>query len=109
MSLNKILCLLLFTFFSSSIADEKSVKIDEKHRQFFDSYCIDCHNAKKKKGKVRLDAEGFSFEIKTVQDADSWQHILDAIQSGEMPPEDDPQPEKQDKVDFLGMLSGKLV
>ncbi|MCH2208101.1 MAG: DUF1592 domain-containing protein [Lentisphaerales bacterium] len=109
MCLNKFLCILLCLFFCSVNAEEKTIKIDEKYRQFFDSYCIDCHNAKKKKGKVRLDAEGFPFEIKTVKDADSWQHILDAIQSSEMPPEDDPQPTKEDKLEFLGMLSGKLV
>lgn len=93
----------------SLLGETKVVKIEETHRQFFDSYCSDCHNAKKKKGKVRLDAEGFPFEIKTIQDADNWQKILDAIQSSEMPPEDDPQPKAQDKLAFLDMLSGKLV
>ena len=88
---------------------DKSVQIDEKYRSFFKNYCIDCHNAKKKKGKVRLDAEGFSFEIKTVQEADRWQHILSAVNAEEMPPEDEPQPKDRDKLEFLEMLSDKLV
>lgn len=104
-----ISCFAFLTMVIPGLAEDKSVKIDEQHRKFFDANCIDCHNAKKKKGKTRLDKEGFSFEIKTVQDADNWQKILDAVQSGEMPPEDEPQPKKQYKVDFLGMLSGKLV
>jgi hypothetical protein len=100
---------IIYSLMLSTSADDKSVQIDEKYRHFFDSYCTDCHNAKKKKGKVRLDAEGFPFEIKTIQDADNWQNILSAVQSTEMPPEDEPQPKKEHKVEFLDMLSGKLV
>ena len=90
-------------------AQDKSIKIDEKYRSFLNDYCIDCHNAKKQKGKTRLDTEGFSFEIKTIQDADKWQHILGAINAQEMPPEDEPQPKAEDKLEFLEMLSDKLV
>jgi len=90
-------------------AKDDSIKIDEKYRQFMNNYCIDCHNAKKKKGKVRLDAEGFSFEIKTIKDADQWQHILNAVNAQEMPPEDETQPKAEEKLNFLEMLSDKLV
>lgn len=104
---------LIFTIFlagcCTALANGESVKIDEKYRQFMNSYCIDCHNAKKQKGKTRLDAEGFSFEIKSIKDADKWQHILGALNAQEMPPEDEPQPKDEEKLAFLEMLSDKLV
>ena len=63
-----LICLIAL---SSAIAEE-TIRVDEKYRQFMTDFCIECHNAKKTKGKIRLDAEAFSFEIKTLQDADKW-------------------------------------
>ncbi|MFT5129967.1 MAG: hypothetical protein ACI8W8_003596 [Rhodothermales bacterium] len=90
-------------------AADNTVRIDAAHRQFFENHCIECHNAKKTKGKTRLDPEAFSFDIKTVEDADKWQTILEAINAGEMPPDDEPQPKAADKLAFLDMLSTTLV
>ena len=53
--------------------------------------------------------KAFSFDIKTVRDADQWQKILEAINAEEMPPEEEPPPLKNDKLEFLEMLSLKLV
>jgi len=91
------------------LASEQSVSMPQKYQKLFDTYCLDCHNAKKKKGKVRLDKAGFSFEIKSIQDADKWHKILEAMNSKEMPPEDEPQVPEIDKADFLETLSKKLV
>ncbi|MCM8526126.1 MAG: DUF1587 domain-containing protein, partial [Lentisphaeraceae bacterium] len=104
----KILYPLLLLIFTA-VSAEKSIQIDEKYRQFLNDYCIECHNAKKTKGKTRLDKEGFSFEIVTIKDADKWQHILGAVNAQEMPPEDEKQPQDQEKLEFLEMLSDKLV
>ena len=105
--LKKIFILLFLVGLSAKTAD-KTITIDSKHRTFLNKYCIECHNEKKTKGKVRLD-EAFSFDIKTVRDADQWQKILEAINAEEMPPEEEPQPLKNDKLEFLEMLSLKLV
>ena len=80
---------------------------DKVYRSFFEAHCNDCHNEKKQKGKVRLD--NLALEINTVQQADHWQQILDAVQSGEMPPEEEPVPPAKAKLEFLDLLSAKLV
>jgi hypothetical protein len=49
-------------------------QLDEKHRAFFKDYCVECHNADKQKGKLRLD--DISFAIESVENADRWQKIL---------------------------------
>ena len=82
-------------------------RIDEKHRAFLKEYCVECHNADKQKGKLRLD--DIPFTLDTVQWADRWQKILNQVNSGEMPPEDAKQPGSTAKADFLEMLSGTLV
>ena len=82
-------------------------RIDEKHRAFLKEYCVECHNAEKQKGKLRLD--DIPLKLDTVQLADRWQKILNQINSGEMPPDDAKQPAPAAKADFLEMLSGTLV
>lgn len=103
---------LLFTPFLASLAplhaaDAPQARLDEKHRVFFKDYCVECHNEKKQKGKLRLD--DISFTLDSVENADRWQKILNQINSGEMPPEDSKQPEKGAKTDFLDSLSRTLV
>lgn len=88
-------------------ADAPQARLDEKHRVFFKDYCIECHNEKKQKGKLRLD--DISFALDSVENADRWQKILNQINSGEMPPEDSKQPEKLAKTEFLDALSHTLV
>ncbi|MEK0445826.1 MAG: hypothetical protein RLZZ399_1147 [Verrucomicrobiota bacterium] len=81
--------------------------LEEKHRAFLQTYCTECHRADKTKGKVRLD--DISFTLDSVQRADLWQKVLNAINSGEMPPEDKKQPDRALKTEFLGALSETLV
>ncbi|MEK0447361.1 MAG: hypothetical protein RLZZ399_2682 [Verrucomicrobiota bacterium] len=81
--------------------------MDEKQRAFFETYCTECHNAEKQKGKLRLD--DISFRLDTVENAERWQKILNQINAGEMPPEDAKQPEKGAKTEFLDALSRTLV
>ena len=53
-------------------------------------YCVDCHGPNKQKGDIRLDVidpdvvRGISF--------DQWEDVREVFNSGEMPPEEKPQP-----------------
>lgn len=89
------------------LAEPPKAVLDAKHRAFFKAYCLECHNAEKQKGKVRLD--DIAFTLDSVEKADLWQKVLNSINSGEMPPEDEMQPEVAAKTDFLDDLSRTLV
>lgn len=91
----------------SHAAEPPQAVLDAKHRAFFKAYCLDCHNAEKQKGKVRLD--DIAFTLDSVERADLWQKVLNSINSGEMPPEDEKQPAPAAKTDFLDDLSRTLV
>ena len=103
---------LLFTLFLAPLAalhaaDAPQARLDEKHRVFFKDNCLGCHNAEKQKGRVRLD--DIAFSVDSVEKADLWQKVLNTINSGEMPPEDEKQPVPAAKTDFLDDLSRMLV
>lgn len=88
-------------------AQELQATLDSKHRAFFKDNCLSCHNAEKQKGKVRLD--DIAFSVDSVEKADLWQKVLNSINSGDMPPEDEKQPDAATKTDFLDDLSRMLV
>ena len=102
-------CLLL-SLLSGSVghgAETPSAVLDDRHRTFFKDYCVECHNEKKQRGKLRLD--DISFALDSVENADRWQKILNQINSGEMPPEESKQPEREGKTEFLDSLSHTLM
>ena len=91
----------------SAHAEVPFVGMPEKHRALFKKYCYECHDALMVEGQVNL--EDMSFEITTLQEARQWQKILNVLNAGEMPPEDEPQLGKAEKADFLDELANTLV
>jgi hypothetical protein len=81
--------------------------VHRKYEALLKDHCVSCHNEEKHKGSVRLD--NLSFEIQSVEAAERWQKVLNALNSGEMPPEDEKQPERGLKTDFLEHLSQEMV
>ncbi len=83
------------------------VRLPGEHRALLQDYCFDCHDADTQKGKVNLEA--LPLEIATAQQAELWQKVLNAMNSGEMPPEDKRQPKNTEKADFLDALAQTMV
>lgn len=90
-----------------SSAVEPEVHFPEKHFDFLEKYCLDCHDSLTEKGEVNL--EDLPFHIETIEQAESWQKVLESLNSGEMPPEDKKQPEGAEKADFLDDLALTMV
>ncbi|MDA7682924.1 DUF1587 domain-containing protein, partial [Akkermansiaceae bacterium] len=88
-------------------AEEREVRFAEKHFDFIENYCLDCHDSASEKGKVNL--EEISFKITNIQEAELWQKVLNSLNSGEMPPEKKKQPEQKEKADFLDALAKTMV
>ncbi|MEI6684913.1 MAG: DUF1587 domain-containing protein [Planctomycetota bacterium] len=96
-------------FTSVSLGEEpsNSVVMDSKHRQILDMYCLKCHDERNQKGKFRLD--NLPYKISEIETAERWQKVLNAINSGEMPPENQKQLPSVAKTDFLDDLSKAMV
>ena len=97
----------LLTLENFAVADEPKVRLPKKHFALIDSYCLDCHDAETQKGKVNLEA--LPFKVTTVEQAELWQKVLNAMNAGEMPPENKRQPKNAEKADFLDDLARTMV
>ena len=81
--------------------------MDARHRSLLKANCIGCHGQEKQKGKFRVD--DLPLEITSLETAERWQKVLNQMNSGDMPPEDEKQPEAAAKADFLDDLANVMV
>ena len=79
---------------------------EETTKSFLSKNCFRCHGPEKQKGKLRLDE--LSLELSNDSIAAHWQDVLDTLNAGDMPPEDEKQPTKKELTGFLAELTGKL-
>ena len=71
-----------------------------------EKYCVNCHGAKKQKGDVRLDTlDGDLVNGKSVF---LWKDVLHRLETGEMPPEDEPQPTEAERDALAQWIRAEL-
>lgn len=104
--------LLVFSFITlvtsaAAVPEAPRAVLRPQHRALLETYCQSCHGAQKQKGSFRLD--DLSFTITDTQSAERWQKILNVMNSGDMPPEDEKQPPNAAKADFLDDLANVMV
>ena len=99
----------LLSVHNSSLAAEVQGRavMDQRHRALFQENCVSCHGPEKQKGKFRVD--DLPFEITNIETAEKWQKVLNQMNSGDMPPEDEKQPPNAAKADFLDDLANVMV
>ncbi|MES2981022.1 MAG: DUF1592 domain-containing protein [Verrucomicrobiota bacterium] len=104
LSIPTTLALLLWAVVTSASAAEETFK--SKVLPFFEANCIDCHGPKKSKGKVTLHT--LTSEISGEENLELWQSILDMVESGEMPPDDEPQPSDEERAAVVKWIESAL-
>ncbi|MEC5125441.1 DUF1592 domain-containing protein [Verrucomicrobiales bacterium BCK34] len=87
---------------------EAEAEMPEIHFDVLDKYCLECHDSLTEKGEVNLEDLSFSL-VKDIETAETWNKVLNAINSGEMPPGDELQISDEEKTAFLTDLSEKMV
>ena len=71
------------------------------------THCFQCHGEEKQKGDLRLDT--LSSDLLTDRRAaERWHDVQEALQLGEMPPEDEPELGDQERRALLGWISQEL-
>ncbi len=71
-------------------------------RAFFKDNCIRCHGPEKSKGKVTL------HDLEPGEKLETWERVLEALEHGEMPPEDEPQPEETERKAVVRWVESSL-
>lgn len=89
---------------NGSSMDASEVALDPL--QFLRTHCIDCHGEKKQKGDRRFDRLTLEFEDHDT--AWDWEEILNLLNLGEMPPEDELQPSIDEKLAMINWITGEL-
>ncbi len=97
----------LFILLLPSVLLAADPAMPDKHRALFKEHCVSCHGPEKQKGKFRVD--DLPLTITNVEVAEKWQKVLNAMNSGDMPPEDEKQPPSAAKADFLDDLANVMV
>lgn len=79
---------------------------DEHVRPFFAAHCVKCHGEETAEAKLRLDTLGADFVRRP--EADHWVEILDRLNLGEMPPQDQPQPDPKTLAKVVDWITSEL-
>jgi hypothetical protein len=97
---NLLLILLLLPTTSFVFADEFDTIA------YVQNHCIRCHGEDEQNADRRFDRLGA--ELSEHQTAEHWQEILDIVNLGEMPPEDELQPTAEETKQFVATVTRQL-
>ena len=73
---------------------------------FFRQHCFNCHDVRKHKGDVRLDLLSSRIDADNVE---IWKDVVHNLQRGDMPPEEEKQPEASARQAFLEQATAALT
>ncbi|WP_197454726.1 DUF1592 domain-containing protein [Stieleria varia] len=99
-----VLMLLLGSWASTATAD--SVSFRQTVQPFFAEHCVRCHDEKLTEGELNLRSLSADFDDSMA--AQRWVEILDRINLGEMPPEDEPRPTPEQLEVVTGWITDQL-
>ena len=97
-----LLVLFLLPAYAGLGADDKL----NSARPFLEKYCYECHGAEEQKGGIRLDDLGN--DLTKYENLEIWQHVLDQLNLGEMPPKKKAQPTIAEVEQLTELLNGEL-
>lgn len=78
----------------------------EPFEAFLETHCLRCHGPEKDKGDLRI--EQLSRDFKAGVDGHHWAEIVERINAGEMPPEDEVQPSEKEIEAVIAQLDSRI-
>ncbi len=85
---------------------ESATTFEKSVQPFLSANCYMCHNSKLKSGELNLEAYKTADSI--VKDRVTWEHVLQKVQSGEMPPKGMPRPDEAEMKAFMSGIEEEL-
>ncbi|XZE55024.1 DUF1592 domain-containing protein [Planctomycetaceae bacterium SH139] len=78
----------------------------EPFEAFLAKHCISCHGPENEEGELRIDLLSRNFELGG--ESHRWAELMERVNSGEMPPEDEPQPTQDEIAKFVTKLDSLI-
>lgn len=102
---NTILAMIavLTTVAANGFADERYERVI---RPLLRDYCITCHSTEKQEGE--LDLQRFTSIEQVKKQPEVWEHVLEQLSLGEMPPKDAKQPSVEQKRQLASWVRSTL-
>lgn len=100
-------CLSVCWINTVSAGDLPVVSIQKESMLLLEKHCADCHAGELAEAGFRVDTLPLSIHDNAT--AARWQKVLNALNSGEMPPAEQAPIDKAEKADFLEHLANKMV
>ncbi len=97
----RLLLMMLVLFAGTSIASAA-----EPFEAFLQTHCIRCHGPETVERDLRIDQ--LSRDFKSGADTHLWAEIVERINSGEMPPADEPQPSENEIAKVIDQLDTRI-
>jgi hypothetical protein len=69
---------------------------------FLEKHCTSCHGAEKQKADLAL--HEYRDDLSLLKKRKIWKHVIEMVESEEMPPDDKPQPTKDERAAFVEFL-----
>ncbi len=96
-----------FTILCSVGACSGSIDFPSQVLPILEEHCFKCHGKKKQKGKLRLDTLSPDL-LKSRIAAETWHDVRDALNLGEMPPEEEPELSRGKRQILVGWVNQEI-
>ncbi len=96
----------LILVFVLAVATSRQLTYADSVEAFLSQHCVRCHGPQKEEGDIRFDQLSRDFQAGI--DSHHWAEAMDKVNSGEMPPADEPQPAQDEIGAFIQSLDAKL-
>jgi len=83
-----------------------AVHAAEPFEAFLDKHCVRCHGPVADEGELRIDR--LSREFMSAADTHRWAEVIERVNSGEMPPKQEPRPTQDEIATFVTDLDTRL-
>jgi len=88
-------------------AAERSVKqFDQSVKPLLKRYCFDCHGPDEQESNLRIDV--LDPDMVKGQHGGKWREVLDALNRGDMPPDEAAQPSEQEREVIIDWMASAL-
>lgn len=85
---------------------ESAGDFEKSVQPFLEKNCYMCHSSQLKSGELNLEA--YKTALGVVKDRVTWEHVLQKVRSGEMPPKGMPRPDEAELKAFTNWPRASL-